>query len=198
MLLSEALRQADGVMLAKWGEHENLVDNDAFWADVFTAYRGADLALPIEANQFTTRDLADVTICPPGECGQCCTQYKRVQITPRDVERASEGAGVDLTPHLRTEEEGTFLKVEGGCPLLVENRCSIYRFRPDCCYFHPIQWGHNYNEKGEKIDPRLYVRVECLPVVRAIRAVMERVVRLNPGSVLLPTLAVRKGGDNGR
>ena len=180
-------------MIDRREDHINLIDDDQFWDGVYDQYLSKDLCLPVECSQYAVRDVADSIVCPP-DCGYCCKHYKRVQVTDRDVDRLLEHTGINITQATYMHGECTYLNIQGGCMFLSDNSCTVYKHRPDACYFMPIQWMYNYDTEGKQINKNLYIRIECKQAVQAIRSIFRSLLKYNPELQLLPTLAVVKHG----
>lgn len=71
-------------------------------------------------------------------CGNCC-RVKQPELEESDVQRLAHGMGVS-SAQLKTgmfEEGGTYVFCDEPCPLLKENKCTVYAHRPDDCRDYP-------------------------------------------------------------
>jgi hypothetical protein len=74
-------------------------------------------------------------------CANCCREVLPV-LSMFDIERLAGGLGISgeevidrfLVPG---EEAGTFTFNSKPCPMLLENRCTVYEFRPEDCRSFP-------------------------------------------------------------
>ena len=72
---------------------------------------------------------------PCGACTACCTSSQFIQIGPDETEtlRRIPGALLFPAPLLPRGHVVMGYDERGNCPMLVENRCSIYEHRPRTC-----------------------------------------------------------------
>ena len=72
-------------------------------------------------------------------CGNCCREIHPHLRAP-DVTRLASGLGVtesELKSSLRDDVEKTSVFRESPCPMLKDNKCSVYLHRPDDCREYP-------------------------------------------------------------
>jgi hypothetical protein len=72
---------------------------------------------------------------PCGECTACCTSSQFVHIAPDETETLAHIPPELLFPAPRMPPGHVVLGYDerGHCPMLVDNRCSIYEHRPRTC-----------------------------------------------------------------
>ncbi len=74
------------------------------------------------------------------ECANCCREFTPI-LEPGDVKRLSAGLGtteqVCFDQLMETDEDGDTVFAAQPCPLLEENRCTVYEHRPDDCRSYP-------------------------------------------------------------
>ncbi|MDD4985111.1 MAG: YkgJ family cysteine cluster protein [Dehalococcoidales bacterium] len=170
------LTPGEARLYARWNG-KDVVDNDEFWADAYKQLMDTDIPLPYKYNPSTVRIIHDLLDCPPGNCGLCC-HYSQVPIAQHDIKRMDRG-GIKV-PELHKKEDGTlYFDCSQGCPFLEDNKCSIYRYRPDACWIFPVQ--HRTDSE------LLYMRVKCKPGMAVIREVITDAVKQN-NWILLPNL----------
>ncbi len=71
-------------------------------------------------------------------CGNCCRE-KQPLLEESDIDRLVSGVGLSaerLKEGMR-EEDGAFVFCAEPCPLLKENKCTVYAHRPDDCREFP-------------------------------------------------------------
>ena len=74
-------------------------------------------------------------------CANCCKEIG-VALDQEDIERLSKGLGVSMVQFkeqylVQAEESDEFVFKERPCPLLKDNRCSYYEYRPKECRSYP-------------------------------------------------------------
>ncbi|MFC1627918.1 YkgJ family cysteine cluster protein [Gemmatimonadota bacterium] len=72
---------------------------------------------------------------PCGECTACCRSSQFIHVRPEEVQALSRIPGELLFP-APGQPEGTLLlgfDEHGRCPMLIEEKCSIYKYRPLTC-----------------------------------------------------------------
>jgi Fe-S-cluster containining protein len=185
------LSQAEQFLFSKWNGVKNLADREEFWSDVFDQYSkdATNVILPIAFNPQSVRMALELLDCPPGECGECC-RYERIPIFEYDVERI-----VSNTPYTKKEiyelstiiDKKVYLNGKDGCPFLKDNRCTIYKCRPDGCYLFPLQSPKDAEVNGKKVQ-QMTIRIKCRPALWVARKIILRA--LKEGNVLLPNLIV--------
>lgn len=62
------------------------------------------------------------------QCGCCCKAFNDID----------------------TQVEFPFQRTSGTCEKLVDNKCSIYNDRPDCCRYD--KWNHDNDAKKQKLQ----------------------------------------------
>jgi hypothetical protein len=72
---------------------------------------------------------------PCGECTACCTSSQFVHIAPDETDTLAHIPAELLFPAPRMPKGHVLLGYDerGHCPMLVDNRCSIYEHRPRTC-----------------------------------------------------------------
>ena len=72
---------------------------------------------------------------PCGECSGCCTSSQFVHIEPDETDALAHIPPALLFPAPRLPRGHVLLgyDADGRCPMLVEDRCSIYEHRPRTC-----------------------------------------------------------------
>lgn len=169
----------------------DLIDNDGFWAEAFERFKGCDMRLPVENSRWAVRVVLDEIDCKAEGCDYCCRHYKNVQVTQADIDRLQDHYGADIQDGVRNLPKGGMrFDITDGCRFLHDDGCKVYRYRPDGCYFVPLQFGYNYNEDGSEKDTNLYIRIECKPAMKAVREIMRRALRAHPGATLSEDLRI--------
>lgn len=169
----------------------DLIDDDRFWTEAFERFKGCDMRLPVENNRWAVRVVLDEIDCRAEGCDHCCRHYKNVQVTQADIDRLQDRCGVNIHDGVNNLPGGGMrFDITGGCRFLARGGCSVYQYRPDGCYFIPLQFGHNYHPDGSEKDANLYIRIECKPAMRAVREIMRRALRATPGATLSRDLRI--------
>ena len=73
------------------------------------------------------------------KCGNCCREI-HPNMTSQDLSQLTAGLGLkesDLDSKIRVEADGTAVFCESPCPMLKENKCTVYQHRPDDCREYP-------------------------------------------------------------
>lgn len=166
-----------------WGA-DHLEDNDEFWEDAYNLHKetAINVPVPLGLDAFSIRYAGDLFVCPSGGCADCC-RFKRVSVRERDVLRIVENTEYsmdDVEGMLGANDNGRFLKAEGGCPFLKDKVCTIYAYRPDICWLFPLQ---------SNTDNQMLVRLLCRPALDLVRKLITDSVRAN-GTLLLPNLNI--------
>ena len=159
-----------------------------FWEQVYLRYRGQDVRLPVRETRQSIRAVLDAVDCRSAGCTLCCRKYRRLQVSHVDIERIRESCGEDIEPAVSIHDGVMHFDISGGCRFVYDQGCRIYRYRPDGCYFIPLQFGHQYDAEGNQRDENLYIRIDCKPAVAAVRRVMELLMREQPALTLTPDL----------
>lgn len=83
------------------------------------------------------RDVSAIIDCT--SCGNCCKEvYPRM--TPDDISRLAKGMGQSTAEVLRLtykQDDHTVSFCESPCPMLQDNKCTVYSSRPDECREYP-------------------------------------------------------------
>jgi len=188
------LSASEQKMFGKYWGAKDLIDDEAFWADVLLLYvmEERNVCLPLAFNPLTVRRVLDMLECPPGKCGLCC-RYKRLPITELDIKKIRESGKVSeekLATIVQSDARGQFMSCQPECPFLKDNECTIYKYRPDVCYQFPIQRGVEGTLDGQPFISML-VRVKCPPVIKVIRYMLRESLEASEGhSMLLPDLTI--------
>ena len=187
-----SLDEGEVRLFSKYWGRDNLVDDEAFWEDVFDYYSKDyhDAPLPLMFNPYTVRMVLEMLDCPPGVCSKCC-YYKNIQLNPNDIKRIIENTSYteqDLGKLTTIREDKVVLSGEpDGCPFLKDNTCTIHQFRPDACYMFPIS-GKGAMQGKEKVK-QMQIRIICKPALAIARKVITEAI--NKGkSLLLPDLTI--------
>jgi Fe-S-cluster containining protein len=110
------------------------------WADNwnFRAYLQQDVDPPTLDQTAQTVNAAVSVEIDCTTCGNCCREVYPY-MTPADVERLALGMGTSKKEILsRTKtEDGGIVFCEKPCPMLRENKCTVYDHRPDDCREYP-------------------------------------------------------------
>lgn len=87
-----------------------------------------------------------------GKCGECC-RICPISVTLKEVETISHILKMEPPKFINAfcEVERGMFRIKAPCPLLSENKCSIYEHRPKVCRLYPF----NLNVMG------IYVNKEC-------------------------------------
>jgi len=187
------LTEAEQKLFAKYYGVPDLQANEGFWEDVFSLMSnpGTNIVLPLRYNPRTVRRVLDMLDCPPNKCGACC-HYKIVSLNEVDIKRMEQAIGSledRLEGRLEVGNDGnTYMGCEGGCQFLVDNACSIYKVRPDVCYFFPIQGPVDAIANGGVVQ-QMRIRLKCRASFEVIRKLITEAV--NEGKrILLPDLTI--------
>ena len=73
------------------------------------------------------------------QCGNCCREVYPFML-PADVSRLAEGLGESesaLLSRMTPAEDGTVVFCQRPCPMLKEDKCTVYAHRPDDCREYP-------------------------------------------------------------
>jgi len=175
-----------------WGRYD-LAEYDEFWEDVYNYYSKEikDAPLPLEFNPLTLRMVFDMLKCPPGECGLCC-KYKKVALSASDILHIIDSKSAteeELNKILQKDEEKHwFMNCHpDGCYFLKDNKCSIYKNRPDVCYLFPFS-GRDCEMNG-KHTKQMMIRIRCKPALEVTRELITK--SLSTGKkLLLPNLMI--------
>jgi Fe-S-cluster containining protein len=114
---------------------------------------------------------------PCGNCTACCTSSQFIYIEPGETETLAHIPAELLFPAPRMPKGHVLLGYDerGHCPMLVDNKCSIYEYRPktcrtyDCRIFpaagvdineeeksliaqHVRRWKFNFPEQSDRIQ----------------------------------------------
>lgn len=178
-------------MTAKYFGDYKLENNDIFWCEVLMYYKEKVIPLPLLDNSASRRKLHDLLVCPPGTCGGCCN-YKRVPISPDDINRLKDYHDKLTKVEVEGKEE-LELHCEDGCPFMADMACSIYVKRPDVCADFPIQIPRESVMDGQRISQVNY-KVKCKPAIDVIRAIMIEACETAP-MLLLPDLTLIQRGE---
>lgn len=156
---------------------KEFINDEQYWQDVLIYLRDVDIPMPYRYNPITVRIVHEMLECPPGNCGGCCN-YKEVPLSHNDITRM-ENASIAL-PQILTKDNGTqYFDCSNGCPFLIENSCSIYKYRPDACWLFPVQHSSD--------SDLLHIRVRCQASIAVIRKIVTAAVKEN-NFLLLPNL----------
>jgi len=167
-----------------WGE-PHLEDVETFWSEVFEAYRGAkmNLPVPLQLNAFDIRYARELLDCPSGTCADCC-HYAQVPITEREIQRIVDNTDYtldDVEGQLGANDKGRFLRCQSGCMFLEDKACKIYDHRPDICWLFPIQPTTSTGQ--------MMIRPLCESANKVIRKLVTDLVK-KTNALLLPNLNI--------
>jgi Fe-S-cluster containining protein len=129
------------------------------WDKAFDDYYDRSVAIPLRFNPFSIRRCHDLLKCE--QCGACC-HYAAVPVGKHDIERAPE-----IAPYVKDGK----LITKGGCPMLVDNKCSIYERRPDTCWLFPLQTPTTVELDGKKTN-LILVRLKCRAALNVAKAIL--------------------------
>ena len=156
---------------------KDFIGDDKYWDDVLIYLKDVDIPMPMKYNPNTVRLVHDMLECPPGNCGGCC-DYQEVPLNSNDIRRLMLSAV--KPPEIYTKPDGSqYFSCLNGCPFLVDNTCSIYKYRPDAYWLFPVQHSSD--------NDLLHIRVRCKASVRVIRTIITSAVEEN-NFLLLPNL----------
>lgn len=182
--------QEEQRLFAKYWGVTNLHLNDEFWTEVLITYREKVVPVPLVYSPQSCRRVLEMLECPPGKCGLCC-RYETAPIDTLDMKRIADNTEWDLEKLagiVKTNDQGgLFIPCTGGCPFLVDNACSIYDYRPNTCYFYPINTLRRGNLGGQAVDV-MTIRIKCPTSVNVIRTLANE--SLAGGGILLPDLSI--------
>ena len=189
MLLSEP----DQKMFAKYYGHRSLLADDGFWDDVLKVYMNINIPMPWALTEGSIKRFTNYLVCPPGECGECCNKPWFTPVTQADLERMGHNDPQALQTaieHLVVGKTG-IMNIQGPCPFLRDNFCSIYSYRPDCCRSFPIQTEIHakVNLDGQEVE-QMWVRVKCKPGVNVVRGMFREMMAKESRLLLLPNLNI--------
>lgn len=107
-------------------DHEEQVDDQDLAAGDFSSWLG-EMAAALRGER-----AAEV---PCGSCTACCTSSHFVHIDPDETEALAHIPAELLFPAPRRPAGHVLLGYDerGHCPMLVDDRCSIYEVRPRAC-----------------------------------------------------------------
>jgi len=178
-------------LFSKYWGRDDLVEDEAFWQDVYAYYSMEihNAPLPMAYTPSTLRIVSDMLVCPPGQCGKCC-RYNHIELNDYDVRRITENTEYteeDLKK-LITEVDGK-MTLDGtlGCPFLIRNRCTIYKFRPDACYMFPFS-GKSMMIGNIQVK-QMQIRIKCESALAVVRKVITEVMSKGD-KILLPDLTI--------
>jgi len=178
------------MLFAKYWGVKDLHLNDEFWTEVLIAYNEKVVPVPLVYSPQSCRRVLDMLECPSGKCGLCC-RYENVPIDNLDMKRIADNTEWDwesLGCIVKANDQGgLFIPCAGGCPFLLDNACSIYDYRPNTCYFFPINTPRKGNMAGQPVDV-MTIRVKCPSSVNIIRTLVHE--SLVSGGILLPDLTI--------
>lgn len=184
---------ADEVKLfSKYFGRDDLVEDEEFWRDIYSHYSKEthNAPLPMEFTPSTVRIVSEMLVCPPGVCGKCC-RYNHIELSDYDVRRITEGTSYteeDLAKLITTKDDKmTMCGHPDGCPFLDDNRCTIYKFRPDACYMFPFS-GKSMMIGNMQVK-QMQIRIKCQPALAIARKVITEVMSKRD-KILLPDLTV--------
>jgi len=129
------------------------------WEAAFEEYKDRSVAIPLRFNPFSIRRCHDLLKCEM--CGACC-HYDSVPVGKHDIERAPE-----IAPYVKDGK----LITKGGCPMLKDNKCSIYDRRPDTCWLFPLQTPVPVKIDGQDTQIML-VRLKCRSALNVAKAIL--------------------------
>ncbi len=69
-----------------------------------------------------------------------------------------------------------------------DNKCKIYKFRPDTCYFYPIQ-GSVDAIINDKPNRQMRIKIKCLSSLNVARKIITKALSEENG-ILLPNLTI--------
>lgn len=168
-----------------------LENNEDFWKDVYDNLSGEIVPLPVNYNPLTYRLVMDTLDCAGGECSACCHYYV-ITIHKADVTRLLKVmTQEELDKIIKMGDNGAYIDGTNGCPLLVNNLCSVYEHRPDVCYMYPIQESISGMYQGKQMR-QMTIKILCKKTVNVIRQIVTESVK--QGGFLLPNLQIIKGG----
>ena len=178
-------------LFSKYYGRDDLVQNEEFWEDVSKYYSREinDAPLPMVFSPLTLRIVQGMLKCPPGLCGKCC-YYNHIELNDYDIRRITENT--DYTEEglkkLITEvDDKMTINGTNGCPFLKDNRCTIYKFRPDACWMFPFS-GKSMMIGNERVK-QMQIRVKCQPALTVARKVITEVMGKGD-KILLPDLTI--------
>jgi len=174
-------------MFAQWHGTPDLVHNEAFWHSCLKNYIGKCVTLPYDD---TPEERLAVTVmidCPPGTCGQCCRVYDRTAITTEEYKCIS--ANVRTRIYIDTEGDKLFLRHNGCCQFLKDNKCTIYDIRPAVCRAFPILAPRETVSTDGIVFRQLQMRLLCQPALSSIKAMLSRACS-NGKLMILPDLSI--------
>lgn len=93
--------------------------------------------------------MAEITISPCRQCGECCNRY--IRITPEEARAISKALNKPIEEFAHPIFAGTVYELEhreGKCIFLNDNRCLIHNIKPFQCKTYPII----YNELALLFD----------------------------------------------
>lgn len=187
-----ALDEGETKLFAKYWGRDDLVKDDEFWHDVYEYYslEVHDAPLPLMFDPYTVRMVMEMLGCLSGVCGKCC-YYDNIQVSQNDIKRIKENTTYtdeDLAKLLTIKDNKVIMNGKpDGCPFLKDNKCTIYDFRPDCCYIFPFS-GKGAMAGGEKVK-QMQIRIICEPAMAVARKIITEAVSKGK-SLLLPDLTI--------
>ncbi len=172
-------------LFAKYYGRKYLLEDDSFWEDVFMLLSGHIILLPLAYNPKTVRVILDLLECE--KCGKCC-YYKDIPITGADIDRIIDNTKYNLEYFDRVIVKNSLCGQPDGCPFLEDNKCKIYKFRPDTCYFYPIQ-GSVDAIINDKPNRQMRIKIKCLSSLNVARKIITKALSEENG-ILLPNLTI--------
>lgn len=172
-----------------WGK-DNLIDDESFWqiASVLLPPEDGEIVLPLSFNPVTARRILGMLNCL--KCGVCCRHYKRVTISDFDIQRIEVNTTFkNISEFVKQDEKGKYLS-GAECPFLKDNACQVHDFKPDACYFFPIQGGAQAILEGKSFEA-MRIRLNCPAAIAVARGILKESLALSEGKMmLLPDLSI--------
>jgi Fe-S-cluster containining protein len=128
-----------------------------------------DVRRVLRSKYMRTVDLVDVAwllkyqnkVC--SKCGECCRTVSKIRITMRDLRRIAGYMNVSVEELFKTLKltvrKDKVYDMQGPCPFLKRNLCSIHPVRPTVCREYPA--GFLLRQMVESPDGKVIVPISC-------------------------------------
>jgi len=120
------------------------------------------------------------------KCGECCRRVDAVRVTVRDLKRIAKHLKTSVDElsrilKLRDRGDGSY-SMEGPCPFLRGNLCSIHPARPNVCRYWPANYVAFQMAEGKAVELPIYCSIVREMYVQKLAATVlwTRFKRENP------------------
>jgi Fe-S-cluster containining protein len=136
-------------------------------SDDDTVLPAGDFGSWLDAMGAALRGEADAAV-PCGGCTACCTSSQFVPIGPDETDTLAHIPPALLFPAPRRPKGHFVLGYDerGHCPMLIDERCSIYEHRPRTCRIYDCRI---FSATGLEVDAEASTKVEIAARVRRWR-----------------------------